>query len=129
MSTILVVDDERTITDFIFDVLQEEGYNVELCHDGASALVKILSAPPNLVLLDIGLPVMTGDEVLGQLRTRGYSWLPVVVTTATTNPEQYLARGANALLRKPFSLDRLLAVVAANVRPEPDGTPLPARVA
>jgi DNA-binding response OmpR family regulator len=108
---ILVVDDERSITDFVADVLSEEGYSVGVCHDGASALLKIRSEAPDLVLLDIGLPVMTGDSVLRELRARGYAKLPIIITTASTNAEQYLAVGATAILKKPFTLDRLLAVV------------------
>lgn len=108
---ILVVDDERAITEFIADVLGEEGYSVRICHDGASALLTIYDQEPDLVLLDIGLPVMTGDTVLRELRTRGYQRLPIIITTASTNAEQYLDLGASAILKKPFTLDRLLSVV------------------
>jgi DNA-binding response OmpR family regulator len=110
--TVLVVDDERAITDFVSDALVEEGYEVTVCHDGASALLDIQREPPSLVLLDIGLPVMTGDLVLRELRASGYDELPIVVATAGTNPEQYLAIGANAVLKKPFTLEHLLNTVA-----------------
>jgi DNA-binding response OmpR family regulator len=112
VSTILVVDDERTITDFVSDALSEEGYTVTVCHDGASALLKIQTAPPDIVLLDIGLPVMTGDAVLRELRAGRFADLPVVVATASTNAEQYLGLGATGILKKPFTLDRLLQIVA-----------------
>lgn len=115
MALILVVDDERSITDFVSDVLSEEGYRVRVCHDGASALLAIRSETPDLVLLDIGLPVMTGDTVLRELRRDGYEGLPVIVTTASTNAEQYLGAGATAILRKPFTLDRLIAIVGDHV--------------
>lgn len=112
---ILIVDDERSITDFVADVLSEEGYHVRVCHDGASALLDIRSGAPDLVLLDIGLPVMTGDTVLRELRAGGYAELPVIITTAGTNPEQYLAVGATAILKKPFTLDRLIEIVEGHV--------------
>lgn len=114
MARILVVDDERAITDFVLDALSEEGYVVDVCHDGATALRRIQADPPALVLLDIGLPVMTGDAVLREARARGCTRLPIVVATAGTNAEQYLALGATDILKKPFTLDRLLQVVAAH---------------
>lgn len=113
MPTILVVDDERAITDFVSDALTEEGYSVDVCHDGASALLQIESGPPDLVLLDIGLPVMMGDLVLKELRKRGYVRLPIVVATASTNAEQYLNHGATDVLKKPFTLDGLLGTIEA----------------
>jgi two-component system KDP operon response regulator KdpE len=112
LDTVLVVDDERAITDFVSDALIDEGYHVSVCHDGASALLDIRREPPALVLLDIGLPVMTGDLVLRELRSSGYSQLPIVVATAGTHPEQYLKIGANAVLKKPFTLENLLSTVA-----------------
>lgn len=112
MGTVLVVDDERAITDFISDALIEEGYQVAVCHDGASALLDIRRQPPALVLLDIGLPVMTGDLVLRELRASGFNKLPIIVATAGTNAEQYLAIGANAVLKKPFTLESLISTVA-----------------
>lgn len=111
MSKILVVDDERAITDFVLDALSEEGHDVAVCHDGATALRILQTEQPDLVLLDIGLPLMTGDAVLKELRSRGLVHLPVVVATASTNAEQYIAIGANDILKKPFTLDRLLDVV------------------
>lgn len=114
MAHILVVDDERAITDFVLDALSEEGYEVSVCHDGAAALRQIQSEAPDLVLLDIGLPGMTGDVVLREARARGYTRLPVVIATASTNADQYLAIGASDILRKPFTLDRLLEIVDAH---------------
>jgi DNA-binding response OmpR family regulator len=115
VATILVVDDERLITDFVTDVLSEEGYSVRVCHDGASALLAVRANRPDLVLLDIGLPVMTGDLVLRQLRAEGIINLPVVVATASTNAEQYLNLGATAVLKKPFTLDRLIDMVGTHI--------------
>lgn len=113
--TILVVDDERSITEFVSDALLDEGYAVEVVHDGASALLTIQRGPPDLVLLDVGMPVMTGDELLRRLRGDSFSDLPVIIMTAGTNPEQYLDDGANAILKKPFSLDLLLDSVERNL--------------
>lgn len=115
MRTILVVDDERTITEFVSDALSDEGYTVDVVHDGASALLAIQGQAPDLVILDVGMPVMTGDELLRRLRTDSFADLPVVMMTAGTNAEQYLSQGANAILKKPFTLDSLLTTVARNL--------------
>ena len=120
MTYILVVDDERAITDFVCDALSDEGYSIAICYDGASALVSLHERQPDLMLLDIGLPVMPGDQVLRELRAQGFALLPVVVATAGTNPEQYLAQGATAILKKPFTLDSLLDAVATYALPEPE---------
>jgi DNA-binding response OmpR family regulator len=114
VTMIFVVDDECAITDLVSDVLSEEGYQVRVCHDGASALLGIQTDAPDLVLLDIGLPVMTGDVVLRELRATGFDWLPIIITTAGTNPERYLADGATAILKKPFTLDRLIELVSCH---------------
>jgi CheY-like chemotaxis protein len=108
---ILVVDDERAITDFVSEALGEEGHSVRVCHDGASALAAIHAHLPDLLLLDIGMPVMSGDQVLRELRAQNFSQLPVIVATAGTNAEQFLAQGATAILRKPFTLNDLLELV------------------
>lgn len=115
VAMILIVDDERSITDFVADVLSEEGYQVRVCHDGASALLAIQSHAPDLVLLDIGLPVMTGDTLLRELRANGFGQLPIIITTAGTNPERYMADGATAILKKPFTLDGLIKMIGSHV--------------
>ena len=110
--TILVVDDEPAITAFLAEILHDEGYRVAVVHDGASAVLAIRTNLPNLVMLDITMPVMPGDEVLHELRSNGFLTLPIIVVTATLRPERYLALGATALLTKPIDIDRLLATVA-----------------
>lgn len=113
--TILVVDDEREIASFVVELLSDEGYNVRVAHDGASALLAVREDPPDLVLLDVAMPVMTGDEVLRELRASGFSSLPIVIATAGLRPEQFLHIGATAILPKPFAIDQLLETVAQYV--------------
>jgi DNA-binding response OmpR family regulator len=105
---IVVVDDEQDIAQFVAGVLEDEGYSVCTWQDGASALVDILVRRPALVVLDITMPVMCGDELLKALRARGLVDLPVIVMTAGSYPEQYLSAGANEILPKPFDIDTLL---------------------
>ena len=117
LNDILVVDDEVPITEFIAAVLQEEGYAVRIVHDGASALLQIIERPPCLVLLDIAMPVMVGDELLRYLRRKGFADLPVIIMTAGLHPEVYLSQGANDVLPKPFDMEVLLDKVARYMPP------------
>jgi CheY-like chemotaxis protein len=110
-SDVLVVDDDVEIARLVADTLQDEGYRVRVAHDGASALIDILHNPPSLVILDVAMPVMVGDELVRYLRRHGYDTLPIIVMTAGLRPESYLAQGATAVLPKPFDLDRLIRVV------------------
>lgn len=105
---ILVVDDEVAITNLITETLGEEGYTTRVAHDGASALLDILNDPPALVILDIGMPVMTGDELLRRLRRNHFPDLPIIILTAGMNAERMLDHGATAVLAKPFDLNALL---------------------
>lgn len=113
---ILVVDDHPEITELVVEVLTDEGYRVRVAHDGASALRAIRREPPDLLLVDIAMPVMRGDELLRHLRSGGYVELPVIVMTADNRPERFRPMGASQLLRKPFDLDRLIQTVEAYVR-------------
>jgi DNA-binding response OmpR family regulator len=108
VADIYIVDDERIITDLISEILEEEGYRVASFHDGASAFLEIIRHPPRLVLLDIGLPVMTGDEVLERLRQRGLITLPIIVMSAGAPLQRYRLRGATEILPKPFDIEKLL---------------------
>ena len=111
-SDILVVDDEVPIAQLVASALEEEGYAVRVVHDGASALLQIIERPPALVLLDVAMPVMVGDELLRHLRRKGFADLPIIIMTAGLNPELYLAQGASDILPKPFDIHVLLDKVA-----------------
>lgn len=115
---ILVVDDEVAIASLVADTLTDEGFHVRMHHDGASALLDIVNDPPDLVLLDIAMPVMVGDELLRYLRANGFPHLPVIVMTAGLHPEQYLAQGATAILAKPFDIDHMVHTVQRYLPPQ-----------
>ncbi|GAB4181050.1 MAG: hypothetical protein Fur005_43640 [Roseiflexaceae bacterium] len=112
LERILIVDDEVAIAEFVAEILGDEGYQVRIWHDGASALVDILREPPDLIVLDIAMPVMGGDELLRRIRQQGQT-VPVIVMTAGTNPERFIQDGATAILPKPFELELLLNSVRA----------------
>jgi DNA-binding response OmpR family regulator len=105
---ILIVDDEVHIAQLIADVLQDEGFQTRVCHNGSMALRSIRAQPPRLVLLDIGMPVMTGDELLQQLGTPDKRGFPVIVMTAANRPFEFIECGANEVLTKPFEIENLL---------------------
>jgi two-component system, OmpR family, response regulator CpxR len=105
---VFIVDDEVAITQLIADLLSDHGYNIQIFHDGASALLEIIREPPRLVLLDIGLPVMTGAEVLQIVRARGMSALPIIIMSAAILPRGTRLYGATEFLPKPFDVSTLL---------------------
>jgi len=114
--TILVVDDERKLRALIRVYLERDGYTVVEADTGQAALAMTARALPDLVILDLGLPDLPGEEVLRLLRR---DEVPVVVLTArATEPDRVagLRAGADDYLVKPFSPRELVARVAAVLR-------------
>jgi CheY-like chemotaxis protein len=112
---ILVVDDHREITDLVAEALSDEGFEVRVAHDGASALRAVQERRPDLLLLDVAMPVMRGDEVLRYLRSHGDRDLPIILMTADRAPERYAALGANQLIHKPFDIGRLIHLITTAI--------------
>ena len=115
---ILIVEDERSIADFIERGLRAEGYAVSSKHDGEAGLVEAFTGDYGLVLLDVLLPRKNGLDVLKELRARDPE-LPVILLTARGETEQKvqgLDMGANDYVVKPFSFDELLARIRAHLR-------------
>ena len=114
---ILVVDDERQIHRFLQPMLRAAGYDVGRAETGAAALREVEELPPALVLLDLGLPDIDGQEVLKRLRA--VSAVPVIVVSARDRPEEKISAldaGANDYVEKPFDVGELLARVRAALR-------------
>ncbi|NJO80225.1 MAG: response regulator [Cyanobacteria bacterium RM1_2_2] len=113
---ILVVDD---LTDNLFllqTILEAEGYNVDTADSGSSALVKVENSPPDLILMDVMMPDMSGYEVTQQIRqNRNLPFMPILLVTAydETDAIQGLAMGANDFIRKPIEFDKLLSRIEA----------------
>ncbi|HWQ11701.1 MAG TPA: response regulator [Roseiflexaceae bacterium] len=110
--TILVVDDDRPSRELIAAILTEAGYHVEGAADGASALGRIATDPPDVLLLDYAMPRMSGRDVLQRLQQMGMQHLPVIVLSASLHAASCLAEGATLLVRKPFTLQELCDAVA-----------------
>jgi len=117
MATILIVEDERNLSNLIRRNLEDEGYGVSQVFDGASALDAVAASAPDLVILDIMLPGMDGLQVCRQLRQR--SIVPVLMLTARAEEIDRvlgLEVGADDYLTKPFSMRELTARVRAILR-------------
>jgi CheY-like chemotaxis protein len=107
-SRILVVDDDASVREMLGRVLAGEGYAVSIAADGEGALAAADRDEPDLVLLDLNLPGMSGWDVLAQLRKRKPN-LPTVVITARANQAALAgARGASRLFEKPLDFPVLL---------------------
>lgn len=114
MANILVVDDELGIRDLLFEILNDEGHNVELAENAAEARAARQRARPDLVLLDIWMPDTDGVTLLKEWSTAGLLSMPVIMMSghATIDTAVDATRiGAFAFLEKPITLQKLLKAV------------------
>lgn len=114
---IVAADDSHLILKIIEDKLSEAGYEVITANNGKEAWEKIIDNPPDLIILDVTMPMMTGWEVCSQLRKHSLtSALPIILLTARSEEEDRIAgleMGADDYIVKPFSANELLARVKA----------------
>lgn len=119
---IIIVEDETAISKLIVYVLQNACYNVEAYTDGGEALEAIVKAPPDLVLLDLMLPTMSGFEILTHLKqNESLKRIPVVVLTCRgqdEDKEKAFKLGVQEYMTKPFSPTGLVSVITAVVSRE-----------
>lgn len=114
---ILVVDDEKPISDIIKFNLEKEGYEVVVAYDGEEALEKVESEQPDLIVLDLMLPKIDGLEVAKRVRAKHTT--PIIMVTAKDSELDKvlgLELGADDYVTKPFSNRELVARVKANLR-------------
>jgi len=119
-SRVLVADDDAATRALIDMALQEAGYDCVLAADGQAALQMARAARPDLVVLDIGMPLMSGDDVHRELRRDPRTrYIPVVFVTAKRTTGEMAARlrnGADDYIAKPFDVDELVARIASALR-------------
>ena len=116
---ILVVDDEKPISDIIKFNLEKEGYEVVVAFDGEEALEKVEAEDPDLIILDLMLPKVDGLEVAKRVRAKHTT--PIIMVTAKDSELDKvlgLELGADDYVTKPFSNRELVARVKANLRRE-----------
>ena len=112
--SILIIDDDQTIGNLEQEVLEREGYAVLRAYSGTEAQMLLKNVRPNLILLDLMLPGLSGEELLPQLRG-----IPVIVVSAKAAVQDkvsLLLGGAADYLTKPFDIKELLARVAVRLR-------------
>jgi CheY-like chemotaxis protein len=119
LKRILIVDDMQDNISLLEAILVEEGYVVDTANNGKTALAKVQTTPPDLILLDAMMPGMDGYELTRRIRERkDLPFIPIVLITAyeNMNAAQALDLGANDFVRKPIEYDELMARVRASLR-------------
>jgi DNA-binding response OmpR family regulator len=116
--SILVVEDDKGLQKYLKELLLDNGFAVQLAGDGIAALDYLQKTQPDLVVLDLGLPNMSGETVCLEIRKK-YKDLPVIILTARDSIQdivQGLNLGADDYITKPFVADEFLARIKARLR-------------
>lgn len=117
-ATIMVVDDEESLTDLVSSALRFAGYHVQTASNGFDALRAIKAAPPDLLVLDVNMPEMDGFELCRRVRRDGIQ-IPVIFLTARDDIDDLrvgFRQGGDDYLTKPFSLEELGLRIEALLR-------------
>ena len=120
MTSVLIVDDDRAMVGMVASLLGSEGYDLITAYDGESAVRRHAEELPDLVILDRGLPKMTGEDVCKRIRAIGQT--PILMLTGEKGEDErvkLLDLGADDYLEKPFGRKELLARVRALLRRAP----------
>jgi DNA-binding response OmpR family regulator len=121
--TILVVEDDNGLSKYLKELLLDNGFFVQSAGDGVQALNSLQKTPPDLMVLDLGLPNMSGEAVCMEVRKK-YPELPVIILTAKDSVNDIvngLNLGADDYMTKPFVADELLARIKARLRAKGSG--------
>ena len=116
-TSVLIVEDDRNIAELLQMYLEKEGYAVTIANDGGQGLAKFRAIKPDIVLLDVMMPVMDGWAVCNAIRAE--SQTPIIMLTAkseTSDKVQGLKAGADDYITKPFEMREVLARMEAVLR-------------
>jgi len=116
--TILIIEDDIDLTTYLREFLTDQRYTVHLAHSGSKALKTLEKVIPDIVLLDLNLPDISGESLLERIK-KYYSEIPIIILTAKDNPQDIVRNlndGADDYLTKPFSSEELLARIKARLR-------------
>lgn len=114
MKTILIIDDDTHISNMLYELLTKEGYAALRAYSGTEALMLLETRKPDLILLDLMLPGISGEEILPKI-----AGIPVIVVSAKTDFDEkarLLLDGAADYVTKPFNTKELLARIAVQLR-------------
>jgi CheY-like chemotaxis protein len=113
VKTILIADDEFDLAGTLRAILQGEGYAAEVCADGRETLARLKARRPDLLLMDVMMPLASGYEVLKAMKqTPGLDGVPVVLMSAAPARVRQADFGWDEFLRKPYTLDAVVRTVA-----------------
>ena len=118
---ILIIDDDKYINDMLTEALNEEGYKVLKAYSGTEALLVLEKQRPDLVLLDLMLPGLSGEELLPKIMD-----IPVIVVSAKTDSADkvsLLLNGAEDYITKPFNMEELMARIKVRLRKRASAVP------
>ncbi|HVF69841.1 MAG TPA: response regulator transcription factor [Xanthomonadales bacterium] len=120
MNRILIAEDDATIREGIQTFLTDNNYIVDAVEDGAAALDAVRRRQPDLVILDLGLPKITGESVCQEIKKQ-FPDLPVIILTAKNQTMDVVTGfklGADDYIGKPFELEELMARIAVRLKTE-----------
>ena len=126
MQKILIIEDEKGISEFLTEGLSEENYMVDTAYDGPTGLQKAIQNSYDVILMDWMLPGLQGIEITKKIRENGVE-TPIIFLTAKDTVQDTilgLRSGANDYLKKPFSFEELLERIKVQLRKTTDETPV-----
>jgi DNA-binding response OmpR family regulator len=118
MERVLIAEDDRMVQKALLRLFEHAGFSVDIASDGRSALEAFHATIPAAVVLDLGLPIMTGQEVCREIRRESRT-VPIIILSALSDVRHkvlLLEMGADSYMTKPFSPRELLARVRALMR-------------